>query len=239
MRSRFRLRLAAAFAVVLASESCGLAQSSPQAAAVAAPQTGQPDVATLLFSTPQWGRAPVGSAITYDYSKKVADAASFGAPFDDHVVLKLDPGDAADARTSEVRMFSGPNAKPAGPFHSDQQNPVLLLVLEENVQELSKAFKANPRYLKNAIRKAWRDHAKIEPAQIDVNGKTVAGTRITVQPFVGDPQAEKMKGLDGMVYTVEIADSVPGNIAAIDIHAPPDGGSKFSETLHYGTSKTP
>ena len=107
------------------------------------------------------------------------------------------------------------------------------------MQELSKAFKANPRYLKNAIRKAWRDHAKIEPAQIDVNGKTVAGTRITVQPFVGDPEADKMKGLDGMVYAVEIADSVPGNIAAIDIHAPPDGGSKFSETLHYGTSKTP
>ena len=136
-------------------------------------------------------------------------------------------------------MFSGANAKPAGPFHSDQQNPVLLLVLEENVQELSKAFKANPRYLKNAIRKAWRDHAKIEPAQIDVNGKTVAGTRITVQPFVGDPEADKMKGLDGMVYAVEIADSVPGQIANITIRAPAQGEAKFSETMHYVSEKAP
>ena len=176
--------------------------------------------------------------ITYDYSKKVADAVSFGPAFDDHIVLTLEAGENADARTSAVRMFSGTNAKPAGPFHSDQQNPVLLLVLEENVQELSKAFKANPRYLKNAIRKAWRDKAKIEAVQLDVDGKSVAGTRITIQPFVGDAQADRMKGLDALVYTVDIADSVPGNIVAVDIKAPADG-SKFSETLHYGTSKTP
>ena len=58
-------------------------------------------------------------------------------------------------------MFSGANAKSAGPFDSVAQNPVLLLTLEENVQELSKLFKGNPRYLKNAIRKAWRDKAEI------------------------------------------------------------------------------
>ena len=202
-------------------------------------QTAGADVATLLFATPQWGRTPVASTITYDYSKKVADSQAFGPSFDDHVVLTLNAGDAAQSRTPAGRMFSGTNAKPAGPFHSDPQNPVLLLVLEENVQELSKAFKANPRYLKNAIRKAWRDHAAIEPCQTEFDGKKVAGTRITVQPFTGDPQADKMKGLDGMMYVVEIADSVPGNISVIDIHAPPDGGAKFTETLHFGTLKTP
>ena len=136
-------------------------------------------------------------------------------------------------------MYSGTNAVPAGPFKSDQQNPVLLLVFEENVQELSKSFQANPRYFKNAIRKAWRDSAKIEPTQVDVDGKMVPGTRVTVQPFLHDPEAVKMKGLDSMVYTVEVADSVPGNIAAIDIHAPADGGQKFSESLRYAASKAP
>lgn len=199
------------------------------------PQAGQggaPDVATLLFSLPQWEQAPAGSTLTYGFSRKTKDPA-LGASFDDHIVLKLGAGDEAHSRTADVKMFSGANAKAAGPFPSDQQNPVLLLVLENNVQELSKLFKANPRYLKNAIRKAWRNDAQIERTDITVNGKPTPGTRISVHPFAGDPEAGKMMGLDGMVYTVEIADSVPGYIADIDIHAPADGTPKFSETLRY------
>lgn len=170
--------------------------------------------------------------MTYAYSKKT-DKAAFGNAFDDHVVLKLEAGDDADSRTSEVKLFSGANARPAGPFRDDKQNPVLLIVMEENVQELSKLFKANPRYLKNAIRKAWRENAKIESADVDVDGKSVPGTRVTIAPFVNDAEKDKMQGLNGMTYTVEIADSVPGNIAMVDIHAPADGKPIFSETLKY------
>jgi hypothetical protein len=205
------------------------ADSVPQAEA-AKPQA---DVATLLFGNPQWGQAPVGATITYAYSKKTSQAP-FGAPFDDHIVLKLEPGEDTESRTADVKMFFGVNAKPAGPFSSAKQNPVLLLVMEENVQEMSKLFKANPRYLKNAIRKAWRDDAKIVAAPIDVDGKSVPGTKITVTPFVDDPEKDKMMGLERISYTVEIADSVPGNIAKIDIDAPgADGKSIFNETLSY------
>ena len=130
-------------------------------------------------------------------------------------------------------MFSGENAKPAGPFPSAEQNPALLLVLEENVQELSKSFHANPRYLKNAIRKAWRDSASIAPVRIDVGGKAVQGTRITVQPFRGDAEADRMKGLNSIVYIVDVSDAVPGTIAAVDIHAPAEGKASFSEQFHY------
>lgn len=212
------------------------APSSPESTKPAA--TAKPDVATLLFSTPQWAQAPVGSKIVYSYVKTTTDA-QFGKGFEDTISLKLDKGDKPDERTVEVKMFSGMNAKPAGPFTSDVQNPVLLLVFEENVQELSKLFSANPRYLKNAIRKAWRDDAKIEDAQVMVDGKMVPGTRITVTPFVNDGEKDKMKGLEGMVYTVEIADSVPGNIADIDIYAPPQGPRKFSETLRFKSETKP
>ena len=191
-----------------------------------------------MFSRPQWTQAPAGSVINYTYSKKTTVAA-FGPSFDDRILLTLEPGDDPARRNIEVKMFTGANAKAAGPFPSDQQNPVLLLVLEDNVQELSHLFKANPRYLKNAIRKAWRDAAKIEPVQVDVDGKKVPGTRITVQPFLGDAEADRMQGLDGMVYIVEIADAVPGTIASIDMHAPADGAPKFSETLHFASTKAP
>jgi hypothetical protein len=192
------------------------------------------DVATLLFGEPQWSKAPAGSTITYSYSKKATEPA-FGASFDDHITMKLDAGADPTRRTVEVKMFSGANAKPAGPFDSVEQNPVLLLVLEENVQEFSKLFKANPRYLKNAIRKAWRDDAKVVATDVMVDGKPVPGTRITVTPFVNDPETDKMMGLDGIAYVVELADSIPGVITMMDIRAPVTGAATFSETLHYQT----
>ena len=199
---------------------------------------GKPDVATLLFSGSQWKNAPAGATLTYDYAKKAPDA-SFGPSFNDHVILSLSSSDEPGTRSVGVRMFSGENAKPAGPFNAVEQNPVLLLVLEESVQEMSASFKANPRYLKNAIRKAWRDSPSIAPVQVAVGGRTVDATRITVQPFRGDAEADRMKGLASIVYTVDVSEAVPGYVVAMDIHAPAEGAASFSEQLHYQAIKQP
>ena len=203
----------------------------------AAAPTTPPDVASLLFEKPQWTNAPVGSSLVYDYSQKVP--VKFGPTFDDKITLKLDKGDDDKSRTAEVRMFSGEHTTPAGPFRSDEQNPVMLLALENNVEQLTKAWGANPRYLKNAVRKAWRNNAKIENVSLSVDGKQVPGTRITIEPYSNDPEAIKMGGLETMVYTVEVADSVPGNLVKVDIHAPATGTPTFSEVLIYAGEKTP
>jgi hypothetical protein len=197
------------------------------------------DTASLLFENPDWAAAPAGSKITYDYSRKTFGNAEYGASFDDTIGLSLEPGENATSRKVEVRMFSGMHRLPAGPFDSMSTNPVLLLMFEDHLQTIAKLFQANPRYLKNAIRKAWREAATIEDVSLTVGAKTVPGTRITIHPFVNDEMKDRMKGLDGLTYVVDVADSVPGEIVAIDIHAPADGAAKYSETLRYEAEKTP
>ena len=204
--------------------------------ALAAP-TAAPDVAALLFEKPQWAIAPVGSSLTYAYTQKIP--AQFGPSFDDKIALKLDKGDDEKSRTAEVRMFSGEHATPAGPFRSDEQNPVMLLALENNVEQLTKVWGANPRYLKNAVRKAWRENARIAQVPITVDGKQVPGTRITIEPYKNDSEATKMGGLETMTYMVEVSDAVPGNLVKVDIHAPATGAATFSETLTYTPEKAP
>lgn len=196
------------------------------------------DVSTLLFGLPQWQAAPAGTKLKYSYDKTVADA-SLGTSFKDEVVLTLGAGDDAQSRTIEMQLFSGAHRKPAGPFASDRQNPLLLVILEDNIQELSKIFKANPRYLKNAIRKAWRDNPKIGPARDEVDGKPVDVTRISVTPFVGDVEADRMKGLSDMIYTVDVAKDIPGYIVAVDMRAPAQGKPLFAETLRYASEIKP
>lgn len=200
-------------------------------------ETSKRDTASLLFDNPDWAIAPAGTKITYDYSRKTAP--EFGASFDDTIGVSLEPGENAASRKVEVRMFSGGHQLPAGPFDSMSTNPVLLLVFENHLQALAKIFQANPRYIKNAIRKAWREAPMIEDVQLTVGGKTVPGTRVAIRPFLNDPEKDRMKGLDGLTYVVDVADSVPGEIVAIDIHTPADGAPAFSETLHYEAEKTP
>ena len=67
--------------------------------------------------------------------------------------------------------------------------------------------------------------------------KTVAVTRVSVTPFAGDAEADKMQGLQTMTYIVDVAESIPGAIASIDIRAPQQGKAMFAETLRY-TSET-
>lgn len=225
--------------VALADPSVGAAPAKPNDTApptpnsdASKPDASKPDVATLLFGTPQWNGAPAGSKLRYLFEKTTADPL-FGPGFKDEVVLTLGPGDDAESRTTEMQLFSGANRRPAGPFRSDKQNPVMLVILENNVQEMSKLFQANPRYLKNAIRKAWRDNPKIERVTDTVDGKPVDATRVAVSPFVGDLEADRMKGLSGLTYVVDVSNEVPGSIVAIDIHAADGGKTRFSETLHY------
>ncbi len=234
------VRKTALAALLVCSAASAFADPSAPAPSAAAPAAtaDKPDVATLLFGTPQWDKAPAGAKLRYTFEKTTAEA-SLGTPFKDEVVLTLGAGEDAKSRTTEMQLFSGANRKPAGPFRSDQQNPLLLVILENNVQEFSTLFKANPRYIKNAIRKAWRENAKIEPAQDEIDGKPVAVTRITVTPFANDPESDRMKGLQTSSYVVDVSNDVPGTIAAIDIRAVDGGKTLFSETLRYASEAKP
>ena len=232
------MRLKQAYAAAMFVALLGTPASADPAPATqqTAAQT-TPDVATLLFETAQWDKAPAGNRLTYAYTKK-ADAA-FGPSFDDKIALSLEKGDDAKSRTVDVKMFTGEHVKAAGPFRSTEQNPVLLLALEANVEDLTHAWHANPRFLKNAVRKAWRDDAKIEKTQIEFDGKSVPGTRITIEPYKDSSEAPKMMGLQTMVYIVEIADDVPGQVATVDVHAPATGTPTFREVLRFRSETKP
>jgi hypothetical protein len=198
-----------------------------------AQETPKRDTATLLFETPDWSKAPVGSKIIYDYSRQTYGTAEFGEHFDDTASVSLTKGETADSRKVDIQLFTGVHRRPTGTFESTTTNPILLLIFENNIQYLATLFHANPQHFKSAIRKAWREAAVIEEISVNVGGKAVPGTRVTIHPYVNDDHKDLMKGLEGMTYVVEIADSVPGEIVTLDIHAPADGAPKFSETLRF------
>jgi hypothetical protein len=197
-------------------------------------QAPAPDAATLLFETPQLRDEAPGTTLAYAYSRKAPEDGRLGPAFADTIRLGIDRSDAEPAaRTVRMELFGPGRRRPAGPFEDVTTNPVLTVFLEHHVEQLGKALRANPRYLKNAIRAGLRDKAVVERAETEAAGRTVPAWRVSVSPFAEDANKDRMQGLDNLAYTFTVSDAVPGRIAAITVRAARPEGALFEETLTY------
>jgi len=224
-----------AAALVLGLSAPTLVSATETPAPTQANATAAPSAADLLFEQPQMKNAAPGSTITYDYLRRSGIAKGpFGAPLQDTVTIKVEPGKQPDGRNMDVAMFSGLNRRPAGPFEDMVGNPIVPLFLENHVMALSKVLEANPRYLKLAIRKGMREKATVTPVKIPFDGKQVDAYRIEMQPFLGDPMGERMRGLENLTYTFVTSPSVPGEIVSMEaVSKTKDGGELLEEKLGY------
>lgn len=204
-------------------------------APAAAGETKAPDPTDLLFAETQLRNVPVGSTITYDYMRRSGiEKGPYGPPLNDEIKLTMEPGKDDDTRTVRVRMFSGGHAVPAGPFRDYPGNPILVLFLENHLKGLAPLLEANPRYIKNAIRKGLRENATISPTTVAFKGKSVEGWRVVTRPFEGDPQTAKMRGFETMTYTFVVSPAVPGEIVSIEAQAKnAEGGELLEEKIDY------
>ena len=231
------MRVLATSAIVLVLAALpARAEDAPKPAAVTqANVPAAPTASDLLFEQPHMkNTAPTGT-ITYDYVRRSGIAKGpFGAPLQDTLTLKLEPGKSPEARDITVTMFSGLNRVPAGPFEDMAGNPVVSLFLENHLKGLAKVLEANPRYLKLAIRKGLREKAVVTPTKVTVGGREMDGWRVVTKPFEGDGMTQRMRGLDDMTYTFITAPSVPGEIVSIEASSKnKDGGELLEEKLDY------
>jgi hypothetical protein len=230
-----RVLATTALALVLAALPA-FAEDAPKTATVTqANAAAPPSAADLLFDQPQMKNAAPGSTITYNYLRRSGiSGGPFGAPLQDTVALKIEPGKSPDARDIRVTMFSGLNRVPAGPFEDMAGNPVVSLFLENHLRALAKVLEANPRYLKLAIRRGLREKATVTPTKVEFDGRTVEGWRVVTKPFEGDAMTQRMRGLDDLTYTFVTAPSVPGEIVSIEASSKnKDGGELLEEKLNY------
>ncbi|KAB1071995.1 hypothetical protein [Methylobacterium planeticum] len=225
-------------AILALTAAPALAQGTPPAAAPAVQQAkadAAPAAADLLFERPQMRNTAPGATLTYDYLRRSGILKGpFGPPLNDAIKLRLEPGRTADERNISVEMFSGQNRFPAGPFEDMPGNPVMSLFLEHHLKNLARVLEANPRYLKNAIRKGLRDGATVTPTKVRFNGREVDAWRIEAKPFEGDKLAERMRGLSNLTYTFVTSPEVPGEVVSIEAQSKnAEGGELLEERLSY------
>lgn len=226
-------RLAAAVvrggaAVVLAA---GLVLA-PGLGGAATAQGVRADVGELLFDKEHFAATAPAATIRYSYARTSKDAERTKPSFKDFIELKLEPGTKPQARTVSVVLFKGPMHRPAGPFPEVTWNPIAIMMLEYHLGDFAKIVGGNARYFKNAIRAGMREAATSEPVKVTVGGKEVDATRITIKPFVKDPQAARFGVFVNTTYQFVVSDAVPGMIHEIRITTPdPAGGEPVLEEV--------
>jgi hypothetical protein len=192
-----------------------------------------PDAAALLFEAPQLNDEAPGTTLSYRFMRRTFDDTRLGPSFEDRIKLHLDAG-GGTSRTVRVELFSAERRRGAGPFEDATANPILILFLEHHVEHLSRLLRANPRYLKNAIRAALRHQAEIARTEVSLAGRSAPAWRVRVKPFAEDANKARMGVLEHLTYVFVTAEGVPGRIAEIAVTAPlQDGRTGFEERLVY------
>ncbi len=172
-----------------------------------------PSAQSLLFDATYLLPLNAPSRLVYDYSTKTADTSLFGKNFDDQVSLRLAASaDGGGQKDVVVDMFTGDREQRVGPLVRVSGNPIIMMFLEHDVSEMNMHIGGAPVYFRNVIRRAFRETAKLEPASFTWDGHQVSGTKITIQPFISDPNAERLQLFRSKTYEFIVSDAVPGGI---------------------------
>jgi hypothetical protein len=143
-------------------------------AVLAGPALAEPTSSSLLFETPALVGVATGTTLVYRLERTVAQPGAGLLPSVSTVELSLQP-DAAGEREAKVEIVTDERRQPAGPFPSVIGNPVLLVLLERDVGEMSRLLRGSPFYIRNRIREAARPPSRSRRASRSRAARLKAG----------------------------------------------------------------
>jgi hypothetical protein len=195
--------------------------------AFSGPALPSPDSSSLLFETPALVEVPTGTTLVYRLERTVAAAAAGNpapapglSPSVSTVELSLHPDATSSGREAKIEIVTGERRQAAGSFPSLVGNPVLLVVLERDVAEMSRTLHGSPYYIRNRIREALGEATLAEPARFTFGGREVEGWRVVVTPFAQDRNRDKLREYAAKRYEFTLSGAVPGGLYEMRIKTP-------------------
>lgn len=192
---------------------------------------GEPEtVSSLLFDKPYLTSIKPDTTLVYDFKRISSDEKKYGRDLSDTIRLDVlkDEKDSSK-RTAHLHIYTGPRARNIGPIPQTSGNPAIMILLEQDTYDFKRHLGGIPAYFRNKIRKAMREDAMIEPTSIQHDGRDVSGHKITLVPFKGDPNMQRVPEYQNTVYEFIVSDEVPGGIVSISSTIP--GSEPGSDVL--------
>ncbi len=148
-------------------------------------------------------------------------------------VLKIGP----DGRKQvELRLYTGANARRVSPPQGYRNNPMIVLFLQRDVEQMSRMTGGSPNYFRNRIRAAFAEPAAVQAETVTFShdGRPLEGTKVTVRPFVNDPQIPRYAEFQHKRYEFVLTPEIPGGVYSLRA-VTPNGteGPLLEESMTY------
>jgi len=191
---------------------------------------------SLLFDAPYLERLALPQTLSYSYRRRTENEKKFGSQIDDAISVKISKSKKSNGLNNvTLEIFTGEKQRRLGPHRDMRGNPVLMAFLELDIWHMKRRIGGVPVYFRNSIRKAFRESATVEEIKIEFEGRTVPAHKVTIKPFVKDPNAPRLKEFRQKVYEFTVSDMVPGGFHKIRSWVPKlEGeGSLIDDTLIF------
>ena len=172
----------------------------------------------LIFRTGTLSDVPHDQELVYTREVNARDNPQMGASNTGRIVLSFVPDDMA-----ELDFQQKEGHRTVGRFPTSVGNPLIMYFVETVIRDMSQNAGGSPYYIRNRIKESLVAAAEIKVIEVDLDGQSVKAQQVTLRPFEGDENTERMKGYDALALTVTVSDEVPGWYASLEARVPDTG----------------
>lgn len=132
-------------------------------------------------------------------------------------------------------LFEGPQQRHFGPVAAREQNPLVITFLQMDVNEMGRLTGGASGYFQQQIRRAFNDPAETEAVTIELDGRSLPATRLTLRPFQNDPAIDRFPAFRAKAYVFTVADGIPGGVWQLvaRVPDPADGRLILEKSLTF------
>lgn len=199
MTIRQQILAAGALAALLAAPGAAFAVDDPS---VLSPAN------QALFTKKHLESIKEPAVLVYDFETK----GTMIKAFDDTVEAEITAINPDGGKDMSFHFLNGMNNVHFRDFPDQTHNPIAILFLERDVREMEQATRGNALYFRNRIKYALAGYATVKDVTFDLDGKTLSGTEISIEPFLNDPLNERYPRFAKKKYEFIVSDAVPGGI---------------------------
>lgn len=199
-------------------------------------EDGYTSAQIALFDTPHLENIVEPMALTYDFRHSAAE----GQAFEDHVRMTVTEVGADGRKNLSFEYLSGSRQRPYAAIEGFRGNPLIMLFLQHDVEEMKQATGGPSGYFRNRIRHAFLNGAEVEELTVEHAGGSFPAKRITIRPFAADPNLDRFQGYAAKRYEFVLAPGIPGGLYRIRSVVPSQtGGAPLIEnSLTYSEAET-
>ncbi|SFR00128.1 hypothetical protein [Poseidonocella sedimentorum] len=204
----------------------------------AATATTTEKVYELLFREGTLNALPDQSALLYERAVSNARTPETAERDTGRIALRIVEGEPAEAR---LRFEQDGKYRNLGSFPKSVGNPMIMYFVETVVRDMAESAGGSPFYIRNRVKASLVEPGEMDETTVMVDGAAAPATVVTLRPFAGDPNAERMQGFGALELKVTMSEAVPGWYHSLVADVPGEGGVRIyhSEMSYLGQEGAP